>query len=136
MSAAEIAAAARSSEDDARPPANDDTDDDLPPPPVVKQEPVPPEEQCFDGVDFTGPPAALSCTPRTVHKKYVGVSIDARRENTTWSAGIQVNGEPEYLGNYYSPVEAAEAYDKRARELNRPVNFPREGEEQAETPSF
>jgi hypothetical protein len=46
-------------EDDARPPPNDDTDDDLPlPPPVVKEEPVPPEEQCFDGVEFTGPPAA------------------------------------------------------------------------------
>ena len=124
VSAAVIAAAARSSEDDARPPANDDTDDDLPPP-VVKQ------EQCFDGVEFTGPPAALSCAPRTVHKKYVGVKIDTRKETTSWSANIGVDGDTEYLGNYYSPVEAAEAYDKRARELKRPVNFPREGEEQA-----
>jgi hypothetical protein len=59
------------------------------------------------------------------------VKIDTRKETTSWSSNIGVDGETEYLGNYYSPVEAAEAYDKRARQLKRPVNFPREGEEQA-----
>lgn len=129
VSAAVLAAAARG-------PANDsDTDDDLPPlPAAVKQELVPAAE----------PPAAeplakeLVCSPRTVHPRFVGVKIDSRKEVSSWSANIGVKRETEYLGSYHSPKEAAEAYDKRARELNlegetkdRPVNFPREGETKA-----
>ena len=122
-----------------------DTDDDTPPlPAAVNQELVPPAELSFDGERFTGPPAAeplaeeLVCSPRTVHPRFVGVKIDSRKEVSSWSANIGVKRETEYLGSYHSPIAAAEAYDKRARELNlegetkdRPVNFPREGETKA-----
>ncbi len=56
---------------------------------------------------------------------YRGVSWHKR--DRKWAARIKVDQKTENLGNFDTPKEAAEAYDKRAWELNRPTNFTFDG---------
>ena len=59
------------------------------------------------------------------------VGIYRKSKTANWEAGIKVNGERMHLGTYDSPEAAARAYDEKARAHGRPVNFPRDGEQQA-----
>ena len=59
------------------------------------------------------------------------VGIYRKSKTANWEAGIKVNGERMHLGTYDSPEAAARAYDDKARAHGRPVNFPRDGEQQA-----
>lgn len=53
--------------------------------------------------------------------RFRGVSY--HKNNRRWVAQIKVNGKVEFLGNFISDVDAAEAFDKRARGLGRQCNF-------------
>ena len=46
-----------------------------------------------------------------------GIRGVCKKPNNRWEANITVNGKPQYLGLFKSPQEAAEAYQKKAREL-------------------
>jgi hypothetical protein len=51
-----------------------------------------------------------------INKKYIGVS---RRSNGTYLASIRNGNKHEYIGIFSSPLEAARAYDRRAKELGK-----------------
>lgn len=56
---------------------------------------------------------------------YKGVFLDKRR--CTYFAGIRVQGKNKFFGSFTDPIEAARAYDARARELHGEfarLNFP------------
>ena len=56
--------------------------------------------------------------------RYRGVHSYGRR----WRASIKFDGNQEYLGIYDSEIDAARAYDERARVLHGPyarLNFPK-----------
>lgn len=59
---------------------------------------------------------------KTNRSGYRGVSF----VNNKYTASITYNSKSNYLGRFTDPIEAAEAYDTVARELNdgRPLNFP------------
>ena len=60
-------------------------------------------------------------------RKYVGVTTAHGHAR----ARIKHAGEELDLGTFETPELAARAYDAKAREFGRPVNFPRAGEKQA-----
>ena len=60
-------------------------------------------------------------------RKYVGVTTAHGHAR----ARIKHAGEELDLGTFETPELAARAYDSKAREFGRPVNFPRAGEKQA-----
>jgi hypothetical protein len=49
-----------------------------------------------------------------------------------WNADINIDGKTVRLGTFETEEEAARAFDERAGPLGRKVNFPKEGEIQAE----
>lgn len=53
--------------------------------------------------------------------RFRGVSY--HKNNRRWVAQIKINGKVEFLGNFASDVDAAEAFDKKARPLGRQTNF-------------
>ena len=55
--------------------------------------------------------------------KYMGVSLRGNK----WHAYIYVNGKQIHLGSHGSEEAAARAFDVKAAELERPLNFPAEG---------
>jgi len=69
-------------------------------------------------------------------RKYRGATpykgVFYRRDRNKYYARISLGGVKHYLGLYDDPVEAARAYDRKARELHGPyarLNFPDEGEQ-------
>ena len=60
--------------------------------------------------------------------KYRGVTLEKGIKKSEgskkWKARMGINGKIVPLGNFDSEVEAAHAYDARARILGRPTNFP------------
>jgi hypothetical protein len=62
--------------------------------------------------------------------KFVGVSWHV--SSSKWAAEVTIeDGSQKSLGSFDDEAEAARAYDRRARTLDRPLNFPGEGEQQA-----
>lgn len=61
--------------------------------------------------------------------RFVGVSWN--RKYMKWQAEIKYNGKHSFLGRYQSEEAAAMAYDARAADFQRPVNFPMDGQKQA-----
>jgi len=49
--------------------------------------------------------------------KYKGVYSDKRNKNLRWIAQIRINTKAVYLGAFKSEIQAAKAYNKKAREL-------------------
>lgn len=64
-------------------------------------------------------------------RKYVGVYHKPEQPNNPWGVRILIEGKLRCLGAYHSDTAGAIAYDDVARRLGRPVNFPRDGEQQA-----
>ena len=60
-------------------------------------------------------------------RKFVGVTTAHGHSR----ARIKHDGSDHDLGSFDTPEEGARAYDAKAREFGRPVNFPRAGEKQA-----
>lgn len=68
------------------------------------------------------PPDAITTKPdRPGLTRFRGVSF--HKNNKKWVAQIKINGKVEFLGNFSSDVDAAEAFDKKARGLGRQCNF-------------
>ena len=61
-----------------------------------------------------------NCGSAKTFSKYVGVS----HYGEEFAVRINVDGKEENLGKFSSEVEAAKAYDARARQLGRKLNFP------------
>ena len=61
-----------------------------------------------------------NCGSAKTFSKYVGVS----HYGEEFAVRINVDGKEETLGKFSSEVEAAKAYDARARQLGRKLNFP------------
>lgn len=55
-----------------------------------------------------------------IKRKYLGVSLV---KGGKFQATIKTNGKTEYLGNFELAINAAKAYDVRAKQLNRKTNF-------------
>ena len=55
--------------------------------------------------------------------KYYGVRPAPRKKYMSWRAQILVDGKGIYIGSFKSEIEAALAYDERARQLGRRTNF-------------
>jgi hypothetical protein len=60
------------------------------------------------------------------------VGVSWNRKDQKWTARISAERKYILLGSFISEEEAARAYDDRAGALGRPVNFPKEGQDQAE----
>ncbi|MEU4155722.1 hypothetical protein [Actinoplanes sp. NPDC026670] len=70
---------------------------------------------------------------------FKGVSLDRTRATLPWQVRIGVAGKLRKVGRYATPVEAALAYDKAARDAFgefAAVNFPEPGERSALVPSL
>jgi len=63
---------------------------------------------------------------------FVGIWRAKGAKTPTWKTSITIDGGKVHLGSFGDPTAAAQAYDARAREQGRPVNFPRDGEAKAE----
>jgi hypothetical protein len=61
--------------------------------------------------------------------EFVGVYRNSKSKR--WYVKIKIEGNLTRLGTFDSEVEAARAYDERAAPIGKPVNFSREGQEQA-----
>ena len=61
--------------------------------------------------------------------QFVGVKRNPKSKR--WGAEIKIDGKKAHLRYHDSEEEAARAYDERAAALDRPVNFPTEGQAQA-----
>lgn len=64
-------------------------------------------------------------TKRKTRSKYKG--LEWNKIQRKWKVSIQCNGHKVYLGSFASEIDAAKAYDKKARELFGPFarpNFP------------
>jgi hypothetical protein len=59
------------------------------------------------------------------------VGVKRGTNNKRWVAQITIKGKSYRLGSFGSEEKAARAYDERAAALGRPVNYPKEGQEQA-----
>ena len=70
--------------------------------------------------------------PEEEEDGFVGIWRAPGARKPTWKSSITVAGEKVHLGSFSDPVAAAQAYDAKAREQGRPVNFPRDGEVKAE----
>ena len=88
------------------------------------------EDETSDTYHLSGIPASRS--PR--YSKYNGVE---RQSATSFKARIAINSKPEYLGCFSSDIEAAKAYDTRARQIGRlrRLNFPTAADEAAASAS-
>lgn len=65
---------------------------------------------------------------RTFSSKYRGVYWN--RECQAWRARLWHDKKSQHIGNFKSEIEAAKAFDKRAREVGRKeLNFPRQSSE-------
>ncbi len=63
--------------------------------------------------------------PANASSRYKGVSWEKRRKN--WRVVIQFNNKTYHLGHFKNEIEAAKAYDERAKELHGEfacLNFP------------
>ena len=76
--------------------------------------------------------ACCSPLPEEEEDGFVGIWRAPGARKPTWKSSITVAGEKVHLGSFSDPVAAAQAYDAKAREQGRPVNFPRDGEVKAE----
>lgn len=64
--------------------------------------------------------------------QYVGINRNAKFKRCY--AMIKVRGKSVHLGSFDNEEEDARAYDERAINLGRPVNFPEEGQTRAKKP--
>ena len=64
-------------------------------------------------------------------KEYVGVWVRGNKGPDRFCARIQRDGKMNNLGTFPTAEAAARAFDASARQLGRPVNFPRQGEQKA-----
>jgi RNA polymerase sigma factor (sigma-70 family) len=64
-------------------------------------------------------------------RRFLGVYYCPQLERTPWRTMIYIGGKLRQVGNFPTEEGAVEAYDREARRLGRPVNFPRPGEIQA-----
>ena len=74
-------------------------------------------------------PSASSHIPANLKSQFVGVSWERRSKK--WAAQIRIKEKLTHIGFYFCEEDAARAYDERAGALNKPVNFPKEGQEKA-----
>lgn len=59
--------------------------------------------------------------------KYRGVTWHTRNKSNPWVASLRINGKKTYLGAFKTEIEAAIAYDTKAREVHKEfaiLNFP------------
>lgn len=87
-----------------------------------------------DGLDCRRSNMRLATTSQNLHNRgplasntsgYKGVT----KQDSRWAVFIRHNGEPIYLGRFKGKVEAAKAYDAKARELYGEFayqNFPKQ----------
>ena len=61
---------------------------------------------------------------RAPRSTYRGVTWHTR--SSSWNARIHIDGKKVHLGSFADELDAARAYDARARKLGRPLNFPDE----------
>jgi hypothetical protein len=67
--------------------------------------------------------------PTDQKSQFVGVHWDRRRRK--WRTQVSINKKAVNAGYFVTEEDAARAFDERAGALGRPVNFPKEGQEQA-----
>ena len=77
--------------------------------------------------DYKGQDQARKRSSNT--SRFVGVSWN--RQLQRWDVKICSNGKQNYVGVFKDEQEAARKYDEQASLLNKPVNFPEEGQDQA-----
>ena len=61
--------------------------------------------------------------------KFVGVSWNNQMKK--WKAAIQIDGKSKTLGYYQDENDAAHIYDDQAKLIDKPLNFPKEGQNKA-----